>query len=85
MREVIVDDSDDPADTLTLGSGKNAERLADTRHEHPSQFVQLGSYTAAVIFEEQPADLFRPCELYLARDKLIRVTIASHWRSSAAG
>lgn len=62
MREVAVDDHDHPTTTLTLDEREqqiDTERLAEIKREYPSHFVQLGTYVAAISFEEQPAGLMR--------------------------
>lgn len=59
MQEIAKDDSERPTHTLTLAERNRPERLAEIKREYPSQFVQLGTYTAAISFEEQPAGLFR--------------------------
>jgi hypothetical protein len=59
MQEIVVDDRDHPTDTLTLEERERPERLAEIKREYPSQFVQLGSYSAAISFEEQPIGMMR--------------------------
>lgn len=45
--------------TLNLDERKNPERIAEIMREYPSQQVQLGTYRAAISFEEQPAGMMR--------------------------
>ncbi|WP_439372899.1 hypothetical protein [Bradyrhizobium sp. DASA03120] len=59
MRQLIVDDRDNPSNTLTLDERPNADRIEALRREYPTYPVQLGSYVAAISFEEQPNGLFR--------------------------
>ncbi len=59
MRQLIVDDSDNPTNTLKLDERPDQDRMAALRREYPTYPVQLGSYVAAISFEEQPSGLFR--------------------------
>lgn len=59
MRQLIVDDRDNPSNTLTLDERPDHDRIDALRREYPTYPVQLGSYVAAISFEEQPSGLFR--------------------------
>jgi len=59
LQEVAIDDRDNPTDRLDLADGHKPERMAEIRKEYPTRRVQLGTYDAAISFEEQPAGLFR--------------------------
>ncbi|WP_063685496.1 hypothetical protein [Bradyrhizobium stylosanthis] len=59
MRQVIVDDRDGPTNTLKLDERPDPDRIDALRREYPTYPVQLGSYVAAISFEEQPSGLFR--------------------------
>ncbi|MCP3471444.1 hypothetical protein NLM33_18885 [Bradyrhizobium sp. CCGUVB1N3] len=59
MRQIIVDDRDHPTNTLKLGERPDPDRIEALRREYPSYPVQLGSYVAAISFEEQASGLFR--------------------------
>jgi hypothetical protein len=59
FREIAIDDRERPTHTLTLDQRRQADRLAEIKREYPSHFVQLGTYTAAISFEEQPDGLMR--------------------------
>lgn len=45
--------------TLTLDERKRPERIAEIMREYGSHSVQLGTYRAAISFEEQPAGIMR--------------------------
>src|SRR5437879_13392114 len=47
------------APTLSLDELPNPDRIAAIHREYPSQRVRLGTYEAALSFEEQPAGLFK--------------------------
>jgi hypothetical protein len=59
MRQLIVDDRSDPTNTLKLDERPDQDRIDALRREYPTYPVQLGSYVAAISFEEQPSGLFR--------------------------
>jgi hypothetical protein len=59
MQKVVVDDRNDPTNTLMLEQRPNAKRIAEIRREYPSHFVQLGTYVVAISFEQQPTGLMR--------------------------
>lgn len=59
MRQLIVDDRDNPTNTLKLDERPDPGRIDALRREYPTYPVQLGSYVAAISFEEQPSGLFR--------------------------
>jgi hypothetical protein len=67
MRQLAVDDRDNPTITLKLDERGNPDRIAAIRAEYPSYPVQLGTYVVAVSFEEQPAGLMRHISI-AARD-----------------
>lgn len=53
--------------TLNLDERRNVERLAAIRRAFPPQVVRLGTYLAALSFEEQPAGLLRHLSVSSAR------------------
>lgn len=55
MMDVAVDDRDNPTHTLNLSDRKDPDMVAALRREYAPQRVQLGTYEAAISFEEQPA------------------------------
>jgi hypothetical protein len=58
-QEIVVDDRKHPTNTLMLEERQKSGRLAEIKREYPSYFVQLGTYTAAISFEQQPAGMMR--------------------------
>ncbi|MGY8661750.1 hypothetical protein Q3C01_05195 [Bradyrhizobium sp. UFLA05-109] len=59
MRQLIVDDRLEPSNTLKHDERPDQDRIDALRKEYPTYPVQLGSYVAAISFEEQPSGLFR--------------------------
>jgi hypothetical protein len=59
MKDIVIDDQDNPTATLNLDERRNVELLAKAKKEYPSYPVIMGSYMAAISFEEQPAGLFK--------------------------
>jgi hypothetical protein len=54
MKEIMIDDRINPTGTLTFKDRDRHGRLDEIKKEYPSHHVQLGMYTAAISFEEQP-------------------------------
>jgi hypothetical protein len=63
--KVIADGSEGP--TLNLSDRKHADLVETIRREYPSQRVTLGTYEAAISFEEQPAGLLKHLSVASAR------------------
>jgi hypothetical protein len=59
LKDVVTDDRDNPGDTLLLEQRRNAGRIGKLHRQYPPQHVQLGTYSIAFSFEEQPAGLLR--------------------------
>jgi hypothetical protein len=59
MKKVAVDDRENPTGTLDLKDRGNPELIDEIRSKYPSRSVVLGSYIAAISFEEQPAGMLR--------------------------
>lgn len=45
--------------TLNLDERRNPARIAEVRRKYAAQRVDLGTYSCAISFEEQPAGIFR--------------------------
>jgi hypothetical protein len=67
MRQLAVDDRDNPTNTLKLDERGDPDRIEAIRAEYPSHPVELGTYTVAISFEEQPVGLMRHISI-AARD-----------------
>jgi hypothetical protein len=59
MMEIAIDDRKKPSNTLALKDRDKSGRLEAIRKEYPSHHVQLGMFTAAISFEEQPNGMTR--------------------------
>ncbi|MCK1670366.1 hypothetical protein [Bradyrhizobium sp. 150] len=63
--KVIADGNEGP--TLDLKDRKHADLVETIHREYPSQCVKLGTYEAAISFEEQPAGLMKHLSVSSAR------------------